>query len=170
MIVQIRTMSRGVEWSRVAAQSAFLARRACRARCAAAATMSLLRFIGFPPGMKILEWISNPAHSFWTPLKKWVNIAGGFPEPRGSRRVMGDYKQMELPTMSVRLLFCKTGSASGINFSTLLKRPDAIFRPAQFLPHVSPLESECSLAEKRLYGLLMREFGSFFQFDYYIAI
>lgn len=42
-------MSRGVEWSAVAVQSAFLARRACLARIAAAATMSLLLFIGFPP-------------------------------------------------------------------------------------------------------------------------
>lgn len=50
MIVQIRTMSRGVEWSIVAAQSAFLARRACFALSAAAATMSLRLFIGFLPG------------------------------------------------------------------------------------------------------------------------
>lgn len=50
MIVQIRTMSKGVEWSMVAAQSAFLARRASRALFAAVATMSLRRFIGFLPG------------------------------------------------------------------------------------------------------------------------
>ncbi len=64
MIMQTRSMSRGVEWSRVAAQSALRAIRDCLARNAAAATLSLLRFIGFPPGMKILGGISNPAHSF----------------------------------------------------------------------------------------------------------
>lgn len=37
--------------------------------------------------MKILGWISNPAHSFGTPLKKWVNMPGAFTEPGGSRRV-----------------------------------------------------------------------------------